>query len=251
MVDDTLVAVMTNLRPAVGARGGKVLIVGSSVRAVAAWVLPAEPSAVGQLRRLAVEFASSAGAADEATEDIALAVSEIVTNAVVHAYDGAQRRQVRVSCHVDGERFIIEVADERAGIGPPCDSSGTGHGLAVVGALVQALDIAPGPHRRGTVVTMTFGPVRPSAAVTGLEMLCALALETVADVSCVDLVHDGVLRRVAAEVADDPALTSWLRVAVPPVRPGRRRGRRCARVARESSSTTPLSRVRRGGLVGA
>lgn len=146
MVDDTLVAVMTNLRPAVGARGGKALIVGSSVRAVAAWVLPAEPSAVGQLRRLAVEFASSAGAADEATEDIALAVSEIVTNAVVHAYDRAQRRQVRVSCHVDGERFIIEVADERAGIGPPCDSSGTGHGLAVVGALVQALDIAPGPH---------------------------------------------------------------------------------------------------------
>ena len=85
---------------------------------------------------------------------------------------------------------------------------------------MQALDIAPGPDRRGTVVTMTFGPVRPPAAAPGLETLCALALETVADVSCVDLVHDGVLRRVAAEVADDPALTSWLRAAVPPAKPG-------------------------------
>ena len=35
-----------------------------------------------------------------------------------------------------------------------------------------------------------------------------------------DLVQDGVLRRVAAEVADDPALTAWLRTAVPPAKPG-------------------------------
>ena len=51
-------------------------------------------------------------------------------------------------------------------------------------------------------------------------MLCGLALETVADVSNVDLVHEGVLRRVAAEVANDPALTAWLRAAVPPAKPG-------------------------------
>ena len=29
-----------------------------------------------------------------------------------------------------------------------------------------------------------------------------------------------MLRRVAAEVADDPALTTWLRAAVPPSKPG-------------------------------
>ena len=51
-------------------------------------------------------------------------------------------------------------------------------------------------------------------------MLCALALETVADVSNVDLVHEGVLRRVAAEVANDPALAVWLLAAVPPAKPG-------------------------------
>jgi len=56
--------------------------------------------------------------------------------------------------------------------------------------------------------------------VPGLEPLCALALERVADASCLDVVHGGVLRRAAAEVAVDPALTTWLRGAVPPAKPG-------------------------------
>jgi anti-sigma regulatory factor (Ser/Thr protein kinase) len=167
-----------------------------------------------------VEFASRAGASDEVTQAIALAVSETVTNAVLHAYDGEDRGQVRVGCHVEGVRLIVEVADEGVGIGAPRDSSGIGHGLAMVGALVQRLDIAPGPARRGTAVTMAFGPVSALSAPPGLEMLCALALETVADVSCVDLVLEGVLRRIAAEVADDLTLTTWLRAAVPPAKPG-------------------------------
>ena len=95
-----------------------------------------------------------------------------------------------------------------------------GHGLAMVGALAHTLDIAPGPDGRGTVVTMGFGAVPPPDVPPGLEMLCPLALETVADVSNVDLVHEGVLRRVAAEVANDSALTAWLRAAVPPAKPG-------------------------------
>lgn len=186
----------------------------------ASWRLPAEPSAVSELRHRVAEFASTAGASDELTQDIALAVSETVTNAVIHAYDGEDRGQVAVRCEVDGERFIVEVSDEGAGIGSGHGYPGIGHGLAMVGALAQKLDIAAGPDGRGTVVTMAFGPVPPDEAPPGLEMLCALALETVADVSNVDLIHEGVLRRVAAEVADDAALAAWLRAAVPPVKPG-------------------------------
>jgi serine/threonine-protein kinase RsbW len=197
-----------------------VLIVGPPVRPSAAWVLPAGPSAVSQLRRRATEFASMAGPSAEVTQAIALAVSETVTNAVVHAYDREDRGQVRVSCQVDGERFIVEVADEGAGIGRRRESPGIGHGLAMVGALALALDVATGRDGRGTAVTMAFGHAPALAAPPGLELLCVLALETVADVSCVDLVHEGVLRRVAAEVADDAALTSWLRAAVPPAKPG-------------------------------
>jgi serine/threonine-protein kinase RsbW len=197
-----------------------VLAVSSSPTPSAEWVLPAEPSSVGMLRRRAAEFVSTAGASDEVTQAVALAVSETVTNAVVHAYDAREVGQVRVSCGANGEGFVVEVADEGAGMWLRQDSPGIGHGLAMVGALAHALDIAPGPDGRGTAVTMAFGAVLPPDAPPGLEMLCSLALDTVADVSNVDLVHEGVLRRVAAEVADDPALTAWLRAAVPPAKPG-------------------------------
>ena len=186
----------------------------------AGWVLPAEPSSVGELRGRAAKFASTAGASDDVTQAITLAVSETVTNVVVHAYEGDVRGPVRVSCHVDGGRFVVQVADEGAGIGSAHSRPGIGHGLAMVGALALTLDIGAGPDGRGTAVTMSFGGAPPAAAPAGLETLCMLAIETVADVSCVDLVHEGVLRRVSAEVADDPAQTEWLRAAVPPAKPG-------------------------------
>jgi anti-sigma regulatory factor (Ser/Thr protein kinase) len=183
-------------------------------------VVDATPSAVPELRRRAAEFVSMASGSDEVMQAVALAVSETVTNAVVHAYDGQERGQVRLSCHADGERFVVEVVDEGAGIWLRQDSPGIGHGLAMVGAVAHALSIGPGPGGRGTAVTMAFGRVPAPAAPPGLEMLCALALETVADVSNVDLVQQGVLRRVAAEVAGDAALTAWLATAVPPAKPG-------------------------------
>jgi serine/threonine-protein kinase RsbW len=186
----------------------------------AAWVLDATPSAVGELRRQAAQFVSMAGASEEVTQAVALAVSETVTNAVVHAYEGQVQGQVRVSCRADGQRFVVEVADEGAGIWLRQDSPGIGHGLAMVGAVAQGLRIAPGSDGRGTAVTMAFGRAPAPPAAPGLEMLCALALETVADVSNVDLVQQGVLRRIAAEVAGDPALTAWLLKAVPPAKPG-------------------------------
>jgi anti-sigma regulatory factor (Ser/Thr protein kinase) len=180
----------------------------------------ATPSAVPELRRRAAEFVSMASGTEEVAEAVALAVSETVTNAVVHAYDGRERGQVRVSCHADGERFVVEVVDDGAGIWLRQDSPGIGHGLAMVGALANELSIAPGPDGPGTAVTMAFGRVPAPAATSGLEMLCDLALESVADVSNVDVVQHGVLRRVAAEVAGDAALTAWLGTAVPPAKPG-------------------------------
>ncbi len=151
---------------------------------------------------------------------MALAVSETVTNAVMHAYVGMEPGSVSVRCQADGERLVIHVVDEGIGIAARHDSPGVGHGLAMVGAVAQTLEVASRPDGPGTVVTMSFAPPTRPSEVPGLEPLCALALERIADVSCVDLVHGGVLRRAAAEVAGDRALTTWLRGAVPPAKPG-------------------------------
>ena len=89
-----------------------------------AWELPSRPSAVSELRHRAAAFAAAAGASDEVTEAIALAVSETVSNVILHAYDG-EEGEVRVSCGVDGERFIVEVVDDGGGIAARQDSPGS------------------------------------------------------------------------------------------------------------------------------
>lgn len=180
----------------------------------------ATPSAVGSLRRRTVEFAAAAGASAEMTQAIELAVSEAVTNAVLHAYAGREPGEVRVGCEVSGGDILVEVYDDGAGVAPRPDSPGLGHGLAIVGGLVRSLEIAERTDGPGTVVRMTFGEPAAEHEIPSLEPLCALALECLADASCVDVVGDGVLRRAAADVAGDPALASWLRGALPPAKPG-------------------------------
>ena len=178
------------------------------------------PATVGEMRRRAAAFASAMGASDEMIHAVALAVSENVTNAVIHAYAGREPGQVSVRCRADGDRLVVEVIDAGRGVAARHDSPGIGHGLAMVGALAQTLEVEPMPDGAGTVVTMSFAAAAQPPEVRGLEPLCALALESVADVSCVDVVSGGVLRRATAEVAGDPALTTWLRAAIPPAKPG-------------------------------
>jgi len=187
----------------------------------AAWTLPTVPATVGQMRRRAAAFAASAGAPPDVAQAVALAVSETVTNAVLHAYAGQEPGPVTVRCVADGDgRVVVEVLDEGRGVEARPDSPGVGHGLAAVGAVVQELDVATRRNVPGTVVRMAFAPATAAPALPGLEPLCDLALERVADVSCLDVAGGGVLRRVAAAVDGDPALTLWLRSAVPPTKPG-------------------------------
>lgn len=172
------------------------------------------------MRRNAAGFAKTMGASAEVTYAVALATSEIVTNVVMHAYAGREPGPVGMRCRVDGERLVVEIADEGAGLAARHDSPGVGQGLALVGAVARSLEITPRPDGPGTVVTMSFAAAGPVPQVPGLEALCALAVERVADVSCLDSLSGGVLRRVAAEVAGDAELTTWLRDAAPPARPG-------------------------------
>lgn len=196
------------------------MVVTASIGSGDAWTLRAVPDAVPELRRRAVAFAKANGASEDVAYSVALAVSETVTNAVVHAYAGREPGPVVVRCRVDGEGLVIEVVDEGSGIAARDDSPGIGQGLALVGALARTLEIKSRPDGAGTVVTMSFGAAAQAPEAPGLEPLCGLALEKVADVSCLDVVTGGVLRRATAEVAGDPELTAWLRGAAPPAKPG-------------------------------
>jgi anti-sigma regulatory factor (Ser/Thr protein kinase) len=84
--------------------------VAPSTGSVAAWSLPAVPSTVGQFRRRAAAFASAAGASEEMTHAVALAVSETVTNVVMHAYVGKEPGVVSVQCRAGGGCLTVRSA---------------------------------------------------------------------------------------------------------------------------------------------
>ncbi len=52
----------------------------------------------------------------EQVEDVKTAVSEAVTNCIVHAYDGAQTGSIEISCTLTEKDMTVEIADFGKGI---------------------------------------------------------------------------------------------------------------------------------------
>jgi anti-sigma regulatory factor (Ser/Thr protein kinase) len=88
----------------------------------------AEPQAIPRARIALTSFAAEAGASEEQQEHVRLVVSEAVTNAVQHAYDGCPGEIHVTAVVVSGELWIL-VADDGRGLRAGRDSSGLGLGL--------------------------------------------------------------------------------------------------------------------------
>ena len=119
-------------------------------------VWPAVAASVAEARNAVSAFAESAGATDDALAAVSLAVSEAVTNAVLHAYldrDEPGRVEVRARC--EAETVVVEVADEGRGMLPRTDSPGLGLGLPLIAQMTESLEV----HDRnggGTEIRMAF-----------------------------------------------------------------------------------------------
>jgi anti-sigma regulatory factor (Ser/Thr protein kinase) len=98
---------------------------------------------------------------DDVTADIALAVTEACTNAVVHAYPAGQGTIHVTASHVNGG-LEVTVRDHGGGMAPRVDTPGLGVGLPVIAAIAQSLEIAT-PDDGGTEVRMCFALGRPAA----------------------------------------------------------------------------------------
>ena len=120
------------------------------------WRLPAVPPAVPRLRRAVVAFAAAAGASGAVLELLRLAVSEAVTNVVVHAYvEAPEPGEVRVTATVGEDSVRVTVADDGRGMVPRLDSPGLGLGLPLIAQSAETLDVHGGAGG-GTEIRMTF-----------------------------------------------------------------------------------------------
>lgn len=92
---------------------------------------PAVPASVPVARRALTGFAAAIGASADEVDDIRLAVSEAVTNAVTHAYREG-RGEVHVSAALASAELWVLIADDGCGLRPGGGTGGLGVGLAVI-----------------------------------------------------------------------------------------------------------------------
>jgi serine/threonine-protein kinase RsbW/stage II sporulation protein AB (anti-sigma F factor) len=112
--------------------------------------LPAVPSSVATGRHAVAEFCAGLAVDHEA---VALAVSEAVTNAVVHAYRDDAHGPVRISASLAGSALLVVVNDNGQGMTPGTDS---GVGLALIARLSSTVEIDG--DGAGTRLAMHFAP---------------------------------------------------------------------------------------------
>lgn len=122
------------------------------------WSLPAQPSSVSELRTRVAEYAARQDVVDPPLEGLRLAVSEAVTNAVVHAYRDQAPGVVTASIDIDrpASRIVVHVTDDGQGLGPRPDSPGLGLGLPLIASVADETTLLPGPGGIGTDVCMRF-----------------------------------------------------------------------------------------------
>ena len=124
-----------------------------------------DPSAesVRRARHEVAGFAAHHGLADP--DDVALAVSEAATNAVVHAYrSDDDHGDVRVVACARETGLVVVVRDYGVGMSPNPDSPGPGLGLSVIGAIAAELNIERPDSGGGTRVRIRFPRERRKAA---------------------------------------------------------------------------------------
>jgi anti-sigma regulatory factor (Ser/Thr protein kinase) len=119
-------------------------------------VLAARPDAPAVARRTAADFVRHQGAGADVAHAVELAVSEAVSNVVVHAYAGSDDPGVvRLELERTGDGVMILVADAGKGMSPRPDSPGLGLGLPLIGRLADSYDVRSDVGR-GTELRMRF-----------------------------------------------------------------------------------------------
>jgi anti-sigma regulatory factor (Ser/Thr protein kinase)/PAS domain-containing protein len=214
----------------------------------ATWTLPAEPATVAAIRVGIRDFAAAHGAPERVVADITLAVSELVTNSVMHGYVGRAPGTINAEASAGVEELVIVVSDDGRGMQPRSDSPGLGLGLPLVGQLATTVDLretpgggaelcvtfaapgvlglAPGASRESVGAAKLLADVSRVVAGAwpgeGVERLVHLIVPTIADACAVDVIGtDGVPRRFAGRVDGPEADSAWLAALQPrPDAPG-------------------------------
>jgi stage II sporulation protein AB (anti-sigma F factor) len=122
---------------------------------------PAVAASIPRARAAVVEFARTGGIGDAELDALRLAVTEAVTNAVLHGCDAATGHVQLTAARVSDEIWVL-VADDGCGfLHAPPESRGLGCGLALIADACDELEIAERADGR-TELRMRFTHAEPA-----------------------------------------------------------------------------------------
>lgn len=126
--------------------------------------LPARPESIGELRRAVVDYAGRSGAGQLVLQAVRLAVSEALTNVVMHAYRDRPPGEMVAEAWTEDGNLMVRVCDDGAGLVPRPDSPGMGIGLAVMAQSADEFAISNREGVPGTLVALRFALSPPEAS---------------------------------------------------------------------------------------
>ncbi|MDO4543191.1 MAG: anti-sigma F factor [Clostridia bacterium] len=117
----------------------------------------------GFARAVAAAFASQLNPTVEELSDIRTAISEAVTNAIIHGYENRPDGCITMRCEIDGNKFTATISDKGCGIAdislarkpfyttrPELERSGMG--FAVMEAFMEEVEVSSTVGSGTTVV---------------------------------------------------------------------------------------------------
>ena len=110
-------------------------------RHVRRWEIPPDPRHVGIVRREVATFASRAGMDSPALTDVQVAVSDAVTNAILHADAARASGCVRVDAEEAGDELIVRVREAGSGSVEQRVCPVLGPRLSMIAALAQVFGV--------------------------------------------------------------------------------------------------------------
>ena len=108
---------------------------------VSRWEIPPDPRHIGVVRRQVATFASRAGMDTPTLTDVQVAVSDAVTNAILHADAARDRCCVRVDAEEAGDELIVRVRQTGFGRADQPNCPVLGPRLSMIAALAQRFGV--------------------------------------------------------------------------------------------------------------
>ena len=105
------------------------------------WEIPPDPQEIGGVRRAVARFAAHAGVADGALTDVQVAVSDAVTNAILHAGGEPDGVRVRVEAEEVGDELVVRVRDGGRGTAEHPIYPVLGPRLSMIAGLAQVFGV--------------------------------------------------------------------------------------------------------------